>query len=117
MHTRWLALAVLFAVGCDKLAAGQQPNAQCVRDDHCAIVPAALTCCPDESCPPAPPFEAAPTWVVDGMYIENEDRCLRTELTCAPAQCPPVPAGCHARAACVDGRCEAVSIGCGLPTS
>lgn len=113
-------LATLFALlgTCDKLAAGeQQATTECARDEDCAVVPGAFTCCPDESCPPAPPFRAAPAWIVDGLYIENENRCLATEEACNEARCPAVPAGCRAEAICDAGRCAAVPIGCELPTS
>lgn len=118
MKSPWLAFALLASAGCEKLAATEQEsNAQCVRDEECALVPAAMTCCPDESCPPAPPFRAAPRWVVDGMYIENEHRCLATEIPCVQTACPPVPAGCSAKAVCAARRCIAVATGCGIPTT
>jgi hypothetical protein len=79
------------------------------------LVPSALTCCTE--CPPAPPFEAAPTWVIDAMYIENENRCLATEIDCGDIECPQVSAGCTGRAVCAEGRCTALSTGCEIPTT
>ncbi len=92
-----------------------ESSAQCVRDEDCTLVPTTLTCCAE--CPPAPPFRAAPLWVVDRMYIENENRCLATEIGCPEITCAKVPAGCTARATCAQGRCTAVATGCGVPTS
>jgi hypothetical protein len=117
MTRGWFVFALLGA-GCEKLASSEhQLNAQCVRDEDCALVPSAFTCCPDEACPPAPPFRAAPTWVVDGMYLENEHRCLAPELECVEPRCTPVPRGCSAKATCAAGRCTAIATGCGFPTS
>lgn len=114
-----LASVLLAVAACEKLAASPEltpdENAQCWRDEDCMLVPGALTCCAE--CPPAPPFEAEPVWVVDGMYIENENRCLATEITCGEIDCPRIPAGCSARAACTAGRCTAVTTGCAIPTS
>ena len=113
MRSAWLLLAL---AACDKVA-GSLPavDAQCVRDTDCTLVPSELTCC--QECPPAPPYEAAPVWVVDGMYIENEDRCLATDHVCPAIQCASVPPGCSARAVCAEGRCVAVASGCAVPTS
>lgn len=113
MRTAWLLLAL---ASCDKVTASLPAvDAQCVRDADCTLVPSDLTCC--KECPPAPPYEAAPVWVVDGMYIENEDRCLATDHVCPEIQCASIPPGCSARAVCAEGRCVAVASGCGIPTS
>lgn len=90
-------------------------EAQCARDDECVLLPTALTCCIE--CPPAPPFEAAPSWVLDGMLIENETVCAEPRHLCPPVTCEPLPEGCVARAACVAGRCVVLSQGCELPVA
>lgn len=117
--TSRIALALLVMAACDRwpemTTSEASSNAQCVRDEDCTLVPSALTCCTE--CPPAPPFVAAPTWVVDGMYIETEHRCLATEIDCPEITCAKVPAGCTARAACAQGRCVAIATGCEKPTS
>ncbi len=104
---------------CEKLSASPEQASesapQCVRDADCTLVPSSLTCCAD--CAPAPPFEAAPVWVVDGMYIENDDRCLAPEISCGEVECPLVPPGCTAHAVCSDGRCTPVTAGCEIPSS
>lgn len=132
MTCRWFASALVALAACEKLAASPDPppeaNAQCSRDEDCTLAPSALTCCGE--CPPAPPFEAAPVWEVDARYIENENRCLAPEISCGDESregdasreqevidCPQIPAGCTARAACTSGRCTAVTSGCGIPTS
>jgi hypothetical protein len=91
-----------------------EERAQCMRDDDCVLLPNALTCCIE--CPPAPPFEPAPSWVLDGMLIENETVCPQ-RWKCPPIECDPVPPGCIAKAACRGGRCIAVTTGCDRPTS
>ena len=83
---------------------------QCARDKDCVLLPSVLTCC--NECPPAPPFEAAPTWVLDGMLIENETDCAEPRHLCLPDACDPVPARCVARAACIAGTCIAVANAC-----
>lgn len=112
-------VAMLVLAACDSwpsLATSEaESSAQCVRDEDCTLVPSALTCCAE--CPPAPPFRAAPLWTVDRMYIENEHRCLATEIGCPEITCARVQAGCTARATCARGRCTAVTTGCGIPTS
>jgi hypothetical protein len=115
---RWISLLVVLAA-CDRCThdAGAQrsrppPAAECARDDDCVLLPDALTCC--EECPPAPPFEPAPAWVLDGMLIENDTVCP-TRWRCPEIECAPVPPGCVARAACRDGRCTAVTTGCDRP--
>jgi hypothetical protein len=107
----WLLLA------CEKLPAPPQldPAAECVRDEDCTLLPSALTCCAE--CPPAPPFEAAPVWVVDGLYIEQEDRCLDTVRPCPQILCARLPETCSARAACTRGRCTVVATDCDRPSS
>lgn len=90
-------------------------SVQCLGADDCVLLPAALTCCVE--CPPAPPFEPAPSWVLGGMLIQLETDCAERDRACPAVRCEPVPAGCVARAACVRGRCAAVSSGCGTPTS
>jgi len=95
-------------------AAAAQPasdqSAQCVRDDDCVLLPSALTCCIE--CPPGPPFEPAPSWVLAGMLIQNETDCAERVRACPDVRCDPVPEGCRARAACAAGRCVAVTSGC-----
>jgi hypothetical protein len=120
-------IAILLAASCEPSAvlelaarpgAGARPageSTQCLRDDDCALLPSALTCCVE--CPPAPPFEPAPSWVLGGMLIQLETDCAQLDRACPEVRCEPVPAGCVARAACVNGRCVAVSSGCGTPTS
>jgi hypothetical protein len=119
MRRRSFASALMALAACEKLAASpgaeQESTAQCSRDEECMLVPSALSCCAE--CPPAPPFEAAPTWVIDGMYIENENRCLATEISCGEIDCPVIPAGCSAQPVCLEGRCVAVTTGCAIPTS
>ncbi len=113
---------VLALAACDRVSAESQaetvapppPAAQCVRDGDCVLLPDALTCCVE--CPPVPPFHAAPSWVLDGMLIENETDCV-AHPRCPAVTCEAPPAGCEARAACVDGRCTAIATGCGLPRS
>lgn len=112
---RSVAVLLLALAACDKLATRANPETQCTRDEDCTLVPSELTCCID--CAPAPPFQAAPVWVVDGMYIENEDRCLETDRECPKITCANIPLGCSARAVCAAGRCAAVATGCGIPTS
>jgi hypothetical protein len=90
-------------------------SGQCVRDDDCVLLPSALTCCVE--CPPAPPFEPAPSWVLGGMLIQHETDCAERDRACQEVRCDPVPAGCAARAACVNRRCVAVTSGCELPTT
>jgi hypothetical protein len=111
------AVVAWLLCGCDKLPAQPQPDpaAECVRDEDCTLVPSELTCCTE--CPPAPPFEAAPVWVVDGMYLEQEDRCLDTARPCPKVRCARIPETCSARAACTRGRCTVVASGCDRPTS
>ena len=120
-------LAAVLAGACQRasleLPAEEQPAtgapggaaARCVRDDDCALLPAALTCCVE--CPPAPPFEVAPSWVLAGMLVQNETECAQRDRACPEVRCEPVPEGCVARPACVDGRCVAVASGCNIPTS
>ncbi len=90
-------------------------SVECLRDDDCVLLPAALTCCVE--CPPAPPFDPAPSWVLGGMLIQLETDCAERDRACPEVRCEPRPEGCVARAACVRGRCAAVSSGCGTPTS
>jgi hypothetical protein len=115
-------IAILLAAACDRasdLAAAARASegepAQCVRDDDCVLLPSALTCCVE--CPPAPPFEPAPSAVLGGMLIEHETECAQRDRACPEVRCDPVPEGCRARAACAKGRCIAVTSGCEVPTS
>ncbi|MCX5747406.1 MAG: hypothetical protein NT062_33495 [Proteobacteria bacterium] len=85
-------------------------EAQCALDDDCVLLPDALTCCLE--CPPAPPFEAAPRWMLDGMLIEHETTCAIPKL-CPPVRCTPIPVGCVATPVCREGRCAFDSTGCG----
>ena len=94
---------------------GGEAAAQCVRDDDCVLLPSALTCCVE--CPPAPPFESVPSWVLGGMLIQLETDCAERDRACQAVRCEPVPEGCVARAGCVNGRCVAVTAGCEAPTS
>jgi hypothetical protein len=117
--------AILLAASCDRgppeLAAAPRPAGpsqaavECARDDDCVLLPSALTCCVE--CPPAPPFEPAPSWVLGGMLVQHETDCAERDRACPEVRCEPVPEGCVARAACAAGRCIAVSSGCELPTS
>lgn len=117
------ALFVMLVVAaCDRPAcdpppapAEQREEPQCMRNDDCVLLPAALTCCIE--CPPAPPFEAAPSWVLDGMLIENETECAEPRHLCPEIRCELVPATCIARAACIAGKCVALAEGCELPTT
>jgi len=112
---RSLAFVVLLA-GCD-LATGvvERPAPQCTRDEDCVLLPAALTCCVE--CPPAPPFEPAPRWVLDGMLIEQETRCATPRSSCPEVSCAAPRPGCEARPACIQERCSFIETGCALPTS
>jgi hypothetical protein len=120
---RALYLVAIAVTGCDRIgtesapvsSAGTSEPAQCLRDDDCVLLPSQLTCCIE--CPPAPPFEAAPGWVLDGMLIESETACAEATRLCPRIHCEPVPAACTARAACVEQRCTAVTEGCLIPTS
>jgi hypothetical protein len=116
------------AAGCQRTAlelpAEEQPatvapagadDARCARDDDCALLPSALTCC--IQCRPAPPFEPVPSRVLAGMLVQNETECAERDRACPEVRCDPIPEGCVARAACVDGRCVAVASGCDIPTS
>jgi len=87
---------------------------ECAKDEDCVLLPSALTCCIE--CPPAPPFEAAPAWVLDGMLIQSETDCAAGDRPCPDVQCETVPPGCSARAACSDHKCVAVADGC-IPIS
>ena len=110
--------ALLGLAACEKPATEPKPvpaELQCARDEDCVLLPNALTCCIE--CPPAPPFEAAASWVLDGMLIENETVCAEPRHLCPQIACEPLPAGCAARAACVAGRCVALAEGCELPTT
>jgi hypothetical protein len=109
-------IAILLAASCEPSEALElAARPQCLRDDDCALLPVALTCCVE--CPPAPPFEPVPSWVLGGMLIQLETDCAQLDRACPEVRCEPVPEGCVARAACVNGRCVAVSSGCGTPTS
>lgn len=117
------AITVIAVAGCDRATSELEPAsraldpepAQCLRDDDCALLPSQMTCCIE--CPPAPPFEAAPSWVLDGMLVESETACAESTRLCPEVQCESVPSGCTARAACVARRCIAITEGCLLPTS
>jgi hypothetical protein len=114
-------IAILLAASCDRRPFPREAEAQpagpaeCVRDDDCVLLPSALTCCVE--CPPAPPFEPAPSWVLGGMLVQNETDCAGRDRACPEVRCEPVPEGCRARAACAGGRCVAVTLGCELPTT
>ena len=117
------SIMVIAVVGCDRTTSESEPAsrasnpepAQCLRVEDCVLLPSQLTCCIE--CPPAPPFEAAPSWVLDGMLVESETACAESTRLCPEVECESVPTGCIARAACVAGRCIAVTEGCGVPTS
>jgi hypothetical protein len=85
-------------------------GADCAHDDDCALVPD-VTCCGE--CRAAPPYEAGTRASIDAIFIELETKCALQREDCQPRACDPVPAGCYARAACVDGRCVAETEGCG----
>lgn len=117
MIARWLPLwaaivscnAWLLAPADEASSPGPAAAADCRVDDDCVLLPE-LTCCGE--CPPAPPFEAAPRWVLDGMLVEHETTCSRDTRPCPPRACQRVPRGCVARAACEAGRCVVRSTGC-----
>ena len=121
MIARWLPLWVAM-VSCNAwllaptdastagAGAGATAAADCHVDGDCVLLPE-LTCCGE--CPPAPPFQAAPRWVLDGMLVENETTCSYDTRPCPPRACDRVPRGCVARATCERGRCVVASSGCG----
>lgn len=117
MIARWLPLwAAMVSCNAWLLARpGDAPasaaDAECHADADCVLLPAELTCC--HECPPAPPFHAAPRWVLDGMLVESETTCSYDTRPCAEDACDPVPAGCVARAVCEAGRCVVAASGCG----
>ena len=92
-----------------------EPAARCSRDVDCVLLPSVLSCCGE--CPPAPPFEAAARWVLDGMLLENETVCAASSRLCQPTVCDAVPDECVARAECSDGRCVVAATGCERPSS
>jgi hypothetical protein len=120
MIARWLPLWVAM-VSCNAwllaptdaastAGAGATAAADCRVDDDCVLLPE-LTCCGE--CPPAPPFQAAPRRVLDGMLVENETSCSYDTRPCPPRACDRVPRGCVARATCEAGRCVVAASGCG----
>ena len=115
MIARWLSVwAAMVACNAWLLAPvsdAPAANAECHADDDCVLLPSELSCCGE--CPPAPPFHAAPRWVLDGMLVEAETTCSYDTRACAPMACDPVPPGCIARPACEAGRCVARTSGCG----
>ncbi len=114
---RWLVIVAALAA-CRKAPAEasrtSSETTECESDDDCVLLPSALTCCVE--CPPAPPFEAAAVWVLDGMLIEQETVCAEGQH-CPEVDCEPLPVGCVARAACAAHRCVVVASGCDLPTT
>jgi hypothetical protein len=123
MALRAALFAILLAASCDRAPltheaearTSEDEPAQCVRDDDCVLLPSALTCCIE--CPPAPPFEPAPSQLLAGKLIQLETECAQRDRACPEVRCDPVPPGCTARAACAAGRCVAVTSGCDVPTS
>jgi hypothetical protein len=93
---------------------GSPGDAECVRDEDCALLPE-VTCCGE--CPPSPPFAVGPTTALDAILIEAEQRCAKDVRPCKPLRCEPVPRGCYARAGCANGRCIVESEGCAAPPS
>jgi hypothetical protein len=90
-------------------------DAECVRDDDCALLPYA-TCCGE--CPPEPPYEAGSRQELDAIFIELESRCGLDRRPCEPPVCVARPAGCYVRAACRAGECVAETDGpCGITGS
>jgi hypothetical protein len=103
------AIAMLVLAGCPlQPPAVEDPD--CVVDQDCALLPYA-TCCGE--CPPAPPFDVGTRGALDAIFIELETACALDLRACTPPVCDPMPPGCRARAACVDGRCVVESEGCG----
>ncbi|MCB9575113.1 MAG: hypothetical protein H6709_23810 [Kofleriaceae bacterium] len=81
----------------------------CAVDADCELRPSE-SCCGDCD---GPPYEAVTRAEADALLIETEQRCSIEEWDCdADPGCEPAPPGCTARAACVDGRCAAVTSGC-----
>lgn len=81
----------------------------CNGDHDCVLMPL-VTCCGE--CAPAPPFEVATRVHLDGVLVESETQCARDRRPCEPPVCTPLPHGCEAAAACVDGRCVVQQHGC-----
>jgi hypothetical protein len=103
---------------CERPASEPEPipaQLRCTHDEDCVLLPSTFTCCIE--CPPAPPYEAAASWVLDGMMIENETVCAEPRHLCLQVDCDPVPVGCIARAACVAGRCAVLEHDCELPAT
>ena len=99
----------------DEMVPGRVEPADCLADDDCTLLPAAITCCGE--CEPVPPFEAVSRSTVDALLLDNETDCaLRTQL-CDPPACASVPEGCAGRAVCRSGRCTVVESGCGVRIS
>ena len=118
-----IAILTVFLIGCppppastDDSPAAPEPvlDADCVRDEDCALLPY-VTCCGE--CPPAPPFDVGTRSNLDAIFIELETQCALDLRECTPPECDPMPAGCYAKAACVDGRCVVETDGCGVPMS
>lgn len=80
-----------------------------MRDDECVLLPSALTCRVEWS--PSPPFESAPSGVLDGLLIENETVCTG-DRSCPETTRDPVPDDCVAHAGCSDGRGVVIATGC-----
>lgn len=83
-----------------RVPAGPQ---DCAADADCVLIPARVTCCGE--CEPVPPFEAAPLQIL----VDLRSACVPQERLCDPPVCTAPPAGCEARAACREGRCEVIA--------
>jgi hypothetical protein len=111
---RFAMLAVAGLAGCPQPSADgtTREDAECTVDADCALLPS-VTCCGE--CPPVPPFDVGARFNLDAIFIEMETRCAEDRRECTPPVCEPMPAGCHASAACEAGRCVVETDGCGRP--
>jgi hypothetical protein len=111
--TRACVLVGLLLVGCPAPPPATS-EAECVRDEDCALLPY-VNCCGE--CPPELPFESGTRQELDAIFIELESRCATERKACTPPVCEPVPDGCYAKAACAGGRCVVETDGCFEPRS
>lgn len=111
----WLALSVM-TYACYELQTEERLRSpvhsvlagdECVTDDDCALMPAAITCCGE--CPPVPPFEAVTRASLADYRRVVADACAPETRLCDPPSCAGLAAGCDARAICRDGRCQAAA--------
>jgi hypothetical protein len=84
--------------------AGPAP-AECRHDVDCALMPALLTCCGE--CEAVAPFEAVTKRRLQTLRSETDARCAPPTRLCDPPSCSQLPAGCEARAICIEGSCRA----------